>query len=353
MKVTLASSVVSADLQRVVGHLRGLDDLAGKHLLITGSTGFFGKWLLALLALLNRNGADISVTAMSRAPQVFLESYPEYREAGWITWLKGDVLSPIELPVGKTVDLILHAATDTLAGAHADPLRLYDTILNGARNVLELAVRTGARRVLFTGTGAQYGALQYGHSVPETSTSACNSSLASSAYAEAKRAQETLAALYAQHHGVDVVLTRCFAFSGPGIALDAHFAIGNFVRDALWNDELVLQSSGQAVRSYLHGADLAVWLLTLLLRGLSGQAYNVGSDKGLSIAELARTVMARIAPHKPVKVLGQDTDPKTQSYYVPDIQKARALGLDVWTTLDESIASMAQWAHEQQRCTHP
>lgn len=352
MRVTLDSRVVAADVQRVVGHLQGYEDLAGKHVLITGSTGFFGKWLLALLAQLNRNGAAISVTAMSRSPEAFLAQYPEYQDAGWINWLKGDVQSPIHLPSGRSVDLILHAATDTLAGAHADPLSIFDTILNGARNVLDLAVRSGARRVLFTGTGAQYGTLQYGQPVPEASPASCNSTLASSAYAEAKRAQETLAALYAQRHGVEVVLTRCFAFSGPGIALDAHFAIGNFVRDALWNEELVLQSSGQAVRSYLHGADLAVWLLTLLVRGEAGQAYNVGSDKALSIAELARTVMARVAPEKTVRVLGQNGDPKTQSYYVPDICKARDLGLDDWTSLVESIDSMACWVREQQRRTH-
>lgn len=352
MRVTLASQVVADDVQRVIRHLHGYEELAGKHLLITGSTGFFGKWLLALLALLNRNGAAISVTAMSRSPETFLAQYPEYRNTGWINWLKGDVQSPINLQAGRPVDLVLHAATDTLAGAHANPLSIFDTILNGARNVLDIAVRTGARRVLFTGTGAQYGPLQYGQPVLEASPSACNSTLASSAYAEAKRAQETLAALYAERYGMEVVLTRCFAFSGPGIALDAHFAIGNFVRDALWNDELVLQSSGQAVRSYLHGADLAVWLLTLLVRGEAGQAYNVGSDKALSIAELAHTVMARTAPEKSVRVLGQNGDPRTQSYYVPDIRKARDLGLDDWTSLDESIDSMVRWVCEHQRCAH-
>ncbi|WP_025132269.1 NAD(P)-dependent oxidoreductase [Pseudomonas sp. PH1b] len=346
MKVSLVSRVVVEDLQRVLGHLRGHDELQGKHLLITGSTGFFGKWLLALLALLNRDGAGITVTAVSRAPERFLKDYPEYRQAAWLHWVRGDVQEPIDWPVGRPLDLILHAATDTLAAAHSSPLRIYDTILGGARNVLELAVATGARRVLFTGSGAQYGTLPFGRPVLESSPLACNSSLASSAYGEAKRAQETLAALYAREHGLEVLLTRCFAFSGPGIALDAHFAIGNFVRDALWREQLVLQSSGQAVRSYLHGSDLAVWLLSVLLRGEAGQVYNLGSDQAISIADLARRVVSRIAPEKAVLVLGQDGEPGSQSYYVPDISKARALGLDDWTDLDHSIDSMARWVRE-------
>lgn len=345
MNVALSSATVSADLQRVLNQLHLHKQLAGKHLLLTGSTGFFGTWLLAMLDLLNRQGAGIRVTALSRAPEVFTARYPQYAAASWLTWLKGDVLSLADAVVICPLDLIIHGATDTSASGQSDALRLFDIIVNGARNVLELAVRHGARRVLFTGSGAQYGALDPDVPVLESDLRGCNPLAVSSAYAEAKRAQETLAALYAQRHGIEVVLTRCFAFSGPGIALDGHFAIGNFVRDALWRDELVLQSTGEAVRSYLHGADLAGWLLTLLQQGVSGQAYNVGSDQGLTIADLARRVLSRIAPDKSLRILGQGGG-GVRSYYVPDIEKARGLGLDVWTGLDASIDSMARWVHE-------
>ncbi|TNF81374.1 NAD(P)-dependent oxidoreductase [Pseudomonas sp. ICMP22404] len=346
MRVSLESSVVAADIQRVARYLEPRELLVGQRILLTGCTGFFGKWLLATLAHLNQGGASIEVTAVSRSPQAFLSEYPEYVGSGWIKWLQHDVQAPLDIAPGARFDLVIHAATDTLAGAHADLLRIYDTILGGARHILDLAVRTGTRRILFTGTGAQYGPLEFGHPVTESSPSSCPSHLAGSAYAEAKRAQETLAAIYAQKHGLEIVLARCFAFSGPGIALDAHFAIGNFVRDALWKDELLLHSSGRAVRSYLHGADLAVWLLTLLVRGAASNAYNVGSDKGLTIAELACKVVDRISPGKQVKVLGVDEATQARSYYVPDIEKARGLGLDDWTSLDQSIDSTARWIRE-------
>jgi nucleoside-diphosphate-sugar epimerase len=347
MKVVLDSPVVLRDLQRIVGHLHVSRSLQGKHLLITGCTGFFGKWLLALISLLNRTGTGIEVTAVSRDPERFLGNYPEYRQGSWINWAQGDVRTLADIPVVRPIDLIIHAATDTLSDAHADPLAIFDTIVMGARNVLDLAVRSGAKRVLFTGSGAQYGTLQANCPVVETDFRACNSASVASAYGEAKRAQETLAALYEQRHGVQVILTRCFAFSGPGISLDGHFAIGNFVRDAIGRDELVMQSAGLAVRSYLHGADLAGWLLTLLVSGQAGQAYNVGSDQALTIAELARRVVARIAPEKPVRILAPAASPGAHSYYVPDIQKARGLGLDVWTSLDDSIDSMADWIFDR------
>ncbi|MGM3216307.1 NAD-dependent epimerase/dehydratase family protein [Pseudomonas sp. PhalM4] len=206
-----------------------------------------------------------------------------------------------------------------------------------------MAVRNDGARVLFTGSGAQYATQPVAGRVTEEHVGACLSNRISSTYGEAKRAQETLGAIYAQEHGLEVVMTRCFAFSGPGLPLNAHFAIGNFVRDALSENEIVLNSSGQAMRSYLHGADLAVWLLTLLLRGESCAPYNVGSDQAISIAELARRVIDRVAPGKRVRALGR-ADDSGRSFYVPDISRARGVGLDVWTTLDQSIDSMAAWA---------
>jgi nucleoside-diphosphate-sugar epimerase len=344
MKCSLASPIVLADLQRISARLDIHRALQGKHLLLTGSTGFFGKWLLALIALLNAEGAAIHLSAISRDPDRFVAEYPEYAHATWLSWIRADVRQLQGLTLMRPLDLVLHAATDTLAGADCDRLSIFDTIVTGARQVLDLAVRMGARRVLFTGTGAQYGAIESNHPAPEDLRTACDSALQSSAYAEAKRAQETLASLYAGRHGIEVILTRCFAFAGPGLALDEHFAIGNFVRDALWRDELVLQSSGQAVRSYLHGADLAGWLLTLIIKGQAGEAYNVGSDQGLTIAELAHRVVACIAPGKAVRILGQDSPGAALSYYVPQVEKARELGLDIWTSLDESIKGMASWA---------
>lgn len=324
----------------VLGELR--QALEGRHLLITGGTGFFGRWLLALINLLNHQGATIEVTLISRDPNAFLAMLPGYRDCPWLNWLTTDIRHLKTLP-GRPVQMIVHAAADTSAAAHARPLELLQTLTAGACRVFDLAVNSGCERVLITGSGAQYGGLPDGRGVREDHPGACPSNQASSAYGEGKRVQETLAALYSQVHGLPVVMSRCFAFAGPGLPLDAHFAIGNFVRDALFGEQIVLNSSGEAVRSYLHGADLSAWLLWLLVRGEPGQAYNVGSDQAVSIAELAARVIARIAPHKPLRILGRP-EGASRSFYVPDISRARALGLEAWTTLDDCIDSMARWA---------
>jgi len=318
------SPLVQTNLQRIPPALGLHEALAGRHLLLTGGTGFFGLWLLALLCRLNQQGAGIEVTVVSRNPTRFLGDHPHYRDYAWLRWLAGDVRGLQDIP-GRPPDLILHAAADTSAAAHAQPLEIFDTILSGARCVFDLAVRSHAQRVLLTGSGAQYGALPAGVAVTESYVGACVSNSATSAYGEAKRAQETLAAIYAQDHGLEAVMTRCFAFAGPGLPLDGHFAIGNFVRDALRADAIVLNSAGEAVRSYLHGADLAAWLLFLLVKGNAGEAYNVGSDQAISVAELAMRVGQRLAPGKPVRILGQVCAPGERSWYVPNIGKAQCL----------------------------
>lgn len=336
------SARIRADLQSIPQTLGLHDELDGRHLLLTGATGFFGRWLLALLAQINAQGARVEVSVASRDPARFLAAQPYYRDLSWLHWIRGDVRD-LQMPASRAPDMILHAAADTSAAAHARPLELFDSIVGGARTLLELGLRSGAGRILLIGSGAQYGVLPASQPVAEDYSGACDSSRTSSVYGEAKRAQEVLGAIYAQTYGLDVIMARCFAFSGPGLPLDGHFAIGNFVRDALSAEAIVLNSSGQAVRSYLHGADLAGWLLALLVGGNAGQVYNVGSDQAISIADLAKRVVARVAPGKTIKILGK-AEPSGRSFYVPDITRSRGLGLDVWTSLDASIDSMAAWA---------
>ena len=167
---------------------------------------------------------------------------------------------------------------------------------------------------------------------------------AQNAYSIAKRCAEHLCALYAQQHGLQTVVARCFAFVGRDLPLDVHFAIGNFIRDALARPRITVNGDGTPVRSYMDQRDLARWLEALLRRGRAGQAYNVGSDAALTIAELAHQVRDLLAPGKPVHIAAQDTG-GPRSRYVPCIAKAHAeLGLDLRHTLRDAVLETARHA---------
>lgn len=318
--------------------------LDGHRLYLTGATGFFGKSLLALLALLYQRGVRFEVTALSRDPQRFLAQQPWCAKQPWLSLRAGDVREP--WPGEGSHDLLLHAATDTVASAHINKQDVLDNLLASARQMVAFCERAGVRRMLLTGSGAQFGAIPNewaATGIPDNAQIACDPTQPSSAYGEGKRLTELLAALHSQRHGTTIVYTRCFAFVGPGLALDGHFAIGNFIRDALVGRPIQLSSAGQALRSYLYSADLAVWLLLALLEASPGTRMNIGSDEGIRIQELAHRVQAILCRQGGAVKLGRSQPCEERSCYFPAVQQAKNLGLNVWTPLQLAIRRTAFW----------
>jgi len=165
-----------------------------------------------------------------------------------------------------------------------------------------------------------------------------------SAYAEGKRAAELLCALAAQDSRLEVKIARCFAFVGPYMKLDAHFAIGNFIRDQIGGGPIRVSGDGSALRSYMYAGDLMVWLWTILFRGQPLRAYNVGSEEAVSIAELADAVSQALTPRVAVEILGKPGN-KPVHRYVPSTARARnELGLECRVSLQEAIQRTQQWA---------
>ena len=322
--------------------------IGNARLLITGGTGFFGKALLRHQLCLELS-KPFEISVLSRNPRQFLINNPEFRGHPSIGFVRGDILQRDSLPWGHDFTHVLHAATDSTIGPSLMTLHRYDQIVEGTRNVLELAVSTGARRFLLTSSGAIYGTQPDDlAAIPEDWP--CSPPLAdpTMAYGQAKRAAEHLCALYAHQHGIETLVARCFAFVGPDLPLSVHFAIGNFIRDALTADAITVDGDGTPLRSYLDQSDLAHWLFTLLERGRSGEAYNVGSDQVISIAGLAHLVRDVLAPEKPVHIVGNPDAGSPRNRYLPDISKVQQeLGLSPTIPLLEAIrraAAVAQAA---------
>lgn len=318
-------------------------------LLLTGGTGLFGRALLRFfLNQADRGSVPPSIMVLTRRAAVFLEKFPEFSGQKWLRFHSGDILDFQSLPVGEKFTHILHAATDSTTGPELSPRERFIQIYDGTRNVLDLAVSSGAKRFLLTSSGAVYGPQPQGEkSLSEDSAIHISVNSADNAYGVGKLAAEHLCALYADEFDLETITARCFAFMGPDLPLDVHFAIGNFVRDALWADEIVVRGDGSPLRTYLDQDDLANWLLTLLKKGRPSEVYNVGSDQVVSIVALAHLVRDLIAPIKPVRILGKVDPSQARNRYVPDISKARTeMGLDVTIPLAESVRRTAD-AHRK------
>lgn len=335
-RVALLDANVDALLPRL-----DLRKLHGQRIFITGGTGFFGLWLLTALRILRLRQVQVQACVLTRDPSAFLARYGQFRDQAWLDFVRGNVRD-FTFP-DQPFDLVLHAATETTMAAHADAARMFDDILLGTRRTLDMAQHCGARRILLISSGAVYGPQPPGllHQ-PEDSLQACSPLLPGSAYGEGKRVMELLGAICQQRTGIESVVARCYAFGGAGLPLDGHFALGNFVRDALYREQITVLGDGMALRSYLHGADLALWLLGLLLHAAPGQTYHVGSDEAWSIRDLALKVRDVLAPGKPVRIT-QAAGSAVGISYVPAISRARALGLAPWTSLTDSLRHMASY----------
>jgi nucleoside-diphosphate-sugar epimerase len=348
-------NTLTGDLEYVVARTAALwGELRGARLLLTGGTGFFGAWLLESFCWANRELAlDAEVFVLTRDGAAFARRTPHLAGDSAVRIVEGDVRTVgaeqfqrqgwrPQQPVG----LVIHAATDANAALLAErPLEMLDTIVLGTRNTLELARALGARRLLLASSGAVYG--QQPANVPllqEGFAGGPDCATAGAAYAEGKRVAETMCASFARTHGLETVIARCFAFVGPYLPLDSHFAVGNFIRDAMRGGPIAIAGDGSAVRSYLYAADLAIWLWTILLRGVPGRPYNVGSERALTVAELASAVSRALGGTAAVTVARGPVPGALPHRYVPSVSRATSeLGLTEGVPLELAIRKTANW----------
>lgn len=346
----------------MLAHTRGLwDELRGARLFIVGGTGFMGTWLLESFAWANdKLHLDAHAVVLSRDPDAFRRRAPHLADHPAVSFHRGDVRN-FQFPAGA-FGYVIHAAAESSTGLdRKNPLLMMDAIIEGTRRTLDFARQCGAVKFLLLSSGAVYGRQppELPH-IPEDYVGAPDPMDPGSVYAHGKRLAEHLCLQYARQYGIEAKIARGFAFVGPHLPLNAHFAVGNFIRDALAGGPILVQGDGTPYRSYLHAADLAVWLWTILLRGAPCRPYNVGCEEAISIGDLARLVAAAL--HKNLSENGfrigsksiavrfgeNPISGKRAERYVPRTQRARSeLGLEPRILLREAVERTARWHVER------
>jgi len=346
---------LAPDLAHILEHTVGLwESLRGENIFVTGGTGFFGRWLLESFAHANKSlDLKAHLVVLSRDAEAFRARAPHLFVDGAIEFVAGDVRAftvddfRAQLPERQPrFGFVIHAATEASAALNAeDPLRMFDTIVQGTRAVLEFSVATGVRRFLLTSSGAIYGKqpAELTH-IPEEFAGAPDCTDISSAYAEGKRAAEFLCVGYGKQHNIEALIARCFAFVGPFLPLDAHFAVGNFIRDARAGGPIRIAGDGTPFRSYLYAADMVIWLWTILLKGAPARAYNVGSSRDLPIIDIAEAVRSAVDEGVKITIAKQAHPDAAASRYVPATTRAeRELALAERIPLQEAIRRTAAY----------
>jgi nucleoside-diphosphate-sugar epimerase len=336
----------TTDLDHILSKTRNLwEEARGQRFFITGGTGFFGVWLLESFCHINdRLGLGMSAVVLTRDAARFAEKCPHLCRRGDLGFVEGDVRD-FAFPEGD-FSYVIHAATEASAKLNDDaPEEMLSSIVDGTRRVLNLAARAGTKKFLLTSSGAVYGRQPPDMThIPEDYAGALDPLLTASAYGEGKRVSEHMCVVHASRHGYEAKIARCFAFVGPHLAIDAHFAIGNFIRDAMAGGPIRVGGDGTPMRSYLYAADLTVWLWTIFFRGEAARAYNVGSDRSFSIRELATNVADFLCPGCEVFVSSALVPGGSLSRYVPDVSRAKhELQLSEQIPLEEGLARTREW----------
>lgn len=336
----MAKSIDKRDLEHILEHTSPLwEEIRGNNLFISGGTGFFGCWLLeSFIFACDRLNLGTTAFVLSRDPQAFALKAPHLAKHPAVSLLQGDVRT-FKFPVGN-FPFIIHAANNASARMSGEsPLLMFGTIVDGTRHILEFARTHNTRKLLLASSGAVYGKQPPGMThIHEDYAGAPDTMDQNSAYGEGKRVAEMICGLYSQQYGLEAKIARCFAFTGPYLPLDAHYAAGNFIRDVCRGGPVRVQGDGSAYRSYLYAADLAIWLWTILVKGESCRPYNVGSGRSVSIAELA-SLVSRVSGGKIDVIISGKSDPAGQPQrYVPSTGRADCeLSLREWIPLEEAL----------------
>jgi nucleoside-diphosphate-sugar epimerase len=342
----MAAPLSRMDLDLILQETRPLwEPMRGQQLFITGGTGFFGCWLLESFCHINRAlGLKASAKILTRNPAYFRSKLPHLANDRCLELLTGDVRD-FAFPDGM-FSFVIHAATEASAKQAAEaPLEMLSTIVAGTERALEFAATHGTARFLLTSSGAVYGKQPSAITHLSEEYAGCPDPLdPASVYAEGKRMAELQCVLYQKTTRMECAIARCWAFCGPHLPLDAHFAVGNFIGNVLEGKPIHIQGDGMPRRSYLYAADLAIWLWTMLFRAPALVPINVGSEEDLSILEIAQTVARVLSPDTAIHVAGTPVPDAAPSRYVPAVRRARELlGLRQIISLEEAIRRTAAW----------
>ena len=339
--------LLASDLTEIIDEsIDSLRQLANSRILIMGGTGFVGTWISSALMEANQKySLNLHLSLLTRnqflaVQKLNLESIDK------VQLIEHDVRNPFPKNLG-TFDYYIHGATpSTKNTGSSSPDLVVDSSITGMKNLLEFISRGNvAPSVMHLSSGAVYGDPYLKvKSVSESEPTGGVSSMITP-YTFAKIETEKLILEATKNNLIRGTNPRLFAFGGPHIALDQHFAVGNFLQDRLEGKRISIRGNPQTIRSYMYPTDMCIWLFALLVNP-TVETIHIGSNVPTSMSKLAG-VINECTQGKDIEYLGLDSQ---ASCYVPETFKTmQNLNVVQKVSLEDAIMRWWKWIHETNR----
>jgi len=310
-----------------------------KNILLTGGTGFLGSAFLQYTLNLNTSW---KIFVISSGRTIF-EKYTDPN----ITYIKHDLIEnefPSELK-GIKIDTLVHLATSSTIGPSFDEYTIFNRIQKVDTSILDIAIKTECKNIIWASSGAVYGEADGEAPFSERNHMKLSFLPTENAYRIGKIQSEFIVSKFSEIYMTNLTILRLFSFSGANLPINAHFALGNFVADAINRQKIIINGTGEAVRSYLDQRDFAKILFEIIKSEKNLGIINVGSPTPVSIADLAKIVSAQY-----FKITGINTEivkmmksDESKNYYVPDTRKlTQKVNAGNFIPLEKSITDMLQ-----------
>jgi nucleoside-diphosphate-sugar epimerase len=359
MKLT-QDTTLWQDLERVASSEQiDWEKLRDSSILVTGATGLIGSQTVMSLILANkRRDLNLTVYALVRNRAKAEQMLGSCVKQG-LKILTGDLLKP--LSIKEAVDYILHGAGVTTSRDFVErPVETILTTLRGTENMLELAREKGVRGMVYLSSMEAYGVVDPEHYiVRETDYGYIDPLQVRSSYSESKRMAEGLCGAYAHEYQVPVMTARLAQTFGAGAPQSENRVFAQFARSIIRGEDIVLHTDGSKAHCYCYTADAILGLLTILLRGTPGEAYNVSNESTFSTIKGMAQMLVEKYPQSGSRLIFDIPEDAAKYGYAPtskmlvNAEKITALGWKPQVSLEEMferlIASMKQMWDEFQK----
>lgn len=317
------------------------DKLSGANILVTGATGLIGGCLVE--TLMSNPNKDYLVYASGRNEERAKRRFGDFFDDKSFHFVKYDVMEPLNS--GVRFDYIIHAASNASPNFFVQkPVEVIKSNIYGVTNLMEYGQRHGMKRFLYVSSGEIYGEGD-GRVFKEDYSGYVNCATSRACYPSSKRAAETLCVSYASEYGTDVVIARPCHVYGPYFTEQDNRVYAQFIRNILCGGDIIMKSKGEQYRSWCYVVDCVSALLHILLKGESGEAYNIADESSnVSIRELA-DVVARIGDRQVTIDMPSDHEKKGYNPVKKSVYstlKLSALNWKAKTNLESGIRKTIQ-----------